>query len=44
MVVTTRGIMKAADLTSGEFAPTGSVTGADALLIIREIKDKLKFS
>ena len=42
--MTSRGIMKAADLTSGEFVPTGSVTGADALLVIREIKDELKFS
>jgi len=44
MVMTTRGIMKTVDVASGEFSPRGSVTGADALLIIREIKDQLKSS
>ncbi len=43
MVVTSRGIMEARDLTTGEFAPTGTVSGADALLIIRKIKDELRF-
>jgi len=35
--------MKAADLTTGEFRPGESVSGADALLIIRKLKDELKF-
>jgi len=43
MVVTTRGIMKAKDLTTGEFAPMDTVSGADALLAIRKIKDELRF-
>jgi hypothetical protein len=43
MVVTSRGIMEAKDLTSGEFAPLGPVPGVDALLIIRKIKEELKF-
>jgi len=43
MVVTSRGVMEAKDLTTGEFAPTGTVSGADALLIIRKLKDELRF-
>jgi len=43
MVVTTRQIMGATDLTSGAFVPLGAVGGADALLIIRKIKEELKF-
>lgn len=43
MVVTSRGIMEATDITTGEFAPLKSVPGADALLIIRKIKEELKF-
>jgi tetratricopeptide (TPR) repeat protein len=43
MVVTSRGIMQAKDMTSGEFAPLNPVPGADALLIIRNIKEELKF-
>lgn len=43
MVVTSRGIMEAKDLTTGEFAPMGTVSGADALLIIRNFKDELRF-
>ena len=42
MVVTSRGIMEAKDLTSGEFAPLGPVPGVDALLIIRKLKEELK--
>lgn len=37
MVSTTRGIMETKDLTTGEFDPMGSVSGADALLIIRKL-------
>lgn len=43
MVVTSRGIMKAKDFTSGEFAPLNPVPGVDALLIIRKFKEELKF-
>ncbi|MFO7570297.1 MAG: S-layer homology domain-containing protein [Smithellaceae bacterium] len=43
MVVTSRGIMEARDMTTGEFAPLGSVAGVDALLIIRKFKEELKF-
>jgi tetratricopeptide (TPR) repeat protein len=44
MVVTSRGIMEAKDLSSGEFAPLGPVPGVDALLIIRKLKEELKIS
>ena len=44
MVVTSRGIMEAKDLTTGEFSPLGSVPGVDALLIIKKIKEELKFN
>jgi len=37
MVSTTRGIMDTKNLTTGEFDPMGSVSGADALLIIRKL-------
>ncbi len=43
MTVTTRGIMKAKDLTTGEFAPMDTISGADALLVIRKLKDELRF-
>ncbi len=43
MVVTSRGVMEAKDLTTGEFAPSSPVSGADALLIIRKLKDELRF-
>jgi tetratricopeptide (TPR) repeat protein len=42
MVCTTRGIMEANDLASGEFDPMGSVSGADALLIIRKLESVIK--
>ena len=42
MVVTSRGIMEAVDITSGEFAPLNPVPGVEALLIIRKIKEELK--
>ena len=38
MVCTTRGIMETKDMTTGEFDPMGSVSGADALLIIRKLQ------
>ncbi len=43
MVVTSRGIMEAKDMTTGEFAANGTISGADALLIIRKLKDELRF-
>ena len=43
MVVTSRGIMEAKDLTSAEFSPISPVAGVDALLIIRKFKQELKF-
>jgi len=44
MVVTSRGIMQVKDMTTGEFAPLKSVAGVDALLIIRKVKEELKFN
>jgi tetratricopeptide (TPR) repeat protein len=44
MVVTSRGIMEAKEMTSGEFAPLNPVPGVDALLIIRKFKQELKFN
>ena len=44
MAVTSRGIMEAKDMTTGEFAPLSPVAGVDALLIIRKFKDELKFN
>ena len=44
MVVTSRGIMEAKDMTTGEFAPLDPVAGVDALLIIRKFKEELKFN
>jgi hypothetical protein len=38
-----RGIMKA-DLMTGRFDPAGRVTGADALLIVREIQSSLRLT
>jgi Tfp pilus assembly protein PilF len=43
MVLTSRGVMEAKDLSTGEFAPMGAVSGADALLVIRKLKDELRF-
>jgi len=42
MYTTTKGIMKAEDLSTGEFRAQDPVSGADALLVIRKIKDELK--
>jgi tetratricopeptide (TPR) repeat protein len=42
MVVTSRGIMKG-NLATGQFSPDGPVSGVDALLIIKEFKEQLKF-
>ncbi len=42
MVVTSRNIMTVADVRTGEFRPMGTVSGADALLAIRELKEQLR--
>jgi len=42
MVVTTRGIMEAESLATGEFNAMGPIDGADALLVIRRLKNLLK--
>lgn len=42
MVVTSRGFLEA-DKATGEFKPSDPVSGADALLAIREFKNQLKF-
>jgi hypothetical protein len=42
MVVTSRGIMEATEILTGEFAPLGPVPGVDALLVIRKLKEELK--
>jgi len=44
MVVTSRGIMEAKDLTTAEFSPLSPVAGVDALLIIRKLQGELKFN
>jgi len=43
MVVTSRGIMEAKDIVTGEFAPLHPVGGADALLVIRKIREELRY-
>lgn len=43
MVVTSRGLMEAKDMVSGEFAPFDAVGGADALLVIRKMREELRF-
>jgi len=42
MVVSSRGIMEVADTHSGAFAPREPVGGADALLVIRKIREELR--
>ena len=42
MVCTSRDIMAVADVRTGEFRPMGTVSGADALLAIRELKEQLR--
>ncbi|MEW6671513.1 MAG: S-layer homology domain-containing protein [Thermodesulfobacteriota bacterium] len=41
MTCTTRGIMTAKDIRTGEFDPLGLISGADALLSIRALKSQL---
>lgn len=42
MVCTTRGIMEPADVLKGQFKPEGPITGADALLVIRKLREELR--
>jgi len=42
MTVTTRNVMEAKDKVRGLFAPTEVISGAEALLVIRLLKDELK--
>ncbi len=44
MVVTTRGLMEVKNAMTGEFAPNKSMTGVDALLSIRALKDKWNYN
>ena len=41
MVCTSRGILEAVDVGTGEFKPTGLISGADALLSIRALKSQV---
>jgi tetratricopeptide (TPR) repeat protein len=43
MVVTSRGLMEAKDMASGAFSPLDPVDGADALLVIRKMRDELRY-
>ena len=43
MVATSRGLMEVRDTTSGEFAPLAPVGGADALLVIRKMREELRY-
>jgi len=42
MVVTSRGIMEVEDSATGSFAPLGPLSGADALLAIRNLRRELR--
>ena len=42
MVATSRGIMQAKSVSTGEFAPLDSVSGVEALLGIKKFKEELK--
>jgi hypothetical protein len=43
MVVTSRGIMEVMDSETGSFAPLGPLSGADALLVIRNMRRELRY-
>jgi len=43
MVVTSRGLMEAKDMVSGAFSPLDPVSGADALLVIRKMREELRY-
>ena len=42
MAVTSRGIMEVKDSATGSFAPLGPLSGADALLVIRNMRSELR--
>ncbi|MBU0993419.1 MAG: S-layer homology domain-containing protein [Proteobacteria bacterium] len=42
MTCTTRGIMKAKDIATGQFDPMGTISGAEAMNSIRELKIQLE--
>ncbi|MDI9569271.1 MAG: tetratricopeptide repeat protein [Pseudomonadota bacterium] len=42
MVATSRGIMQPKSISTGEFAPLDSVSGVEALLIIKRFREELK--
>ena len=43
MVATSRGLMEAKDMVSGAFSPLDPVSGADALLVIRKMREELRY-
>lgn len=43
ITVSSKGLMSADDILSGNFNPDGYVSGADSLLIMSKIREKLKF-
>lgn len=43
MLMTSRGIMEVQDATAGIFNPLGPISGTDALLGLRRIRDELKY-
>ena len=42
MVCVSRGILQIVDIETGEFNPEGSVSGAEALLAVRTLKEKIR--
>lgn len=42
MVVTSRGIMETTNMATGEFSPLKPISGVDALLVIKKMKEELK--
>jgi hypothetical protein len=43
MAVTGRGLMHAENFTTGEFSPSSPISGVDALLIIKNLKEELRY-
>lgn len=43
MLATSRGFMEPQDRASGMFAPLGPVKGADVLIVIRKLRDELRY-
>ena len=44
IAVTSQGIMEAKNIKTGEFAPLKPLSGVEALLTIRKLKEKLKIN